>query len=638
MYNFTRKQYVGVFSKIYLRFWEKDTEDINKVKRIKFNKQIHDILNVRVNQKVNTMVVYEDGTTESLDSALESRAEGKKESSKDEIKALENPQLTNEIFSFVRKSGNERHFCYTTIDPESLKSHSNAVKTFKLDRYGQDVKLMGNTVIRGKSVNSDPSLITIWSDKRLFKATLSPSDNFPTIGVFHAIVESINANNKISVTPISEDCVAIYASKHGDDGSFVILYNIKYKIVQSKVPFKVYLSNFKLWSIHKNIFLAMGDQLSVIPHRISADKLSSMVGSQCDSDVHTMVEKEMINEDLHYAENLEFDDDQTPVVDMEMSRNGGNIRKHNKAVTIFSADEVNEQLNEMYHEELVVDLVRMDEQPEESVEAKLLSNVDETFPLLSENFEVLCRELEKFGCSEIEITNKVIPVLLKTNRTEDVGQLLKRYNHVSEQMLIRIIQYLLSCADEDEESMEVDALKNGDEEIEFDRSKLCKDKKFKNVNVLLSTKQSERRDVLSIVLCSSFDSQSILKYLRKEVTLLEMVALMDHLYKILNTSSLDDPYDMRGNLVEGNDFDLDTKLFEWFRLLLDSHYQQILLSHDSELHNKLALWLELVDNHIRILTEMSEMRQMLEKLAKSKPINLSKKCNQWYSIEQLRLY
>lgn len=440
------------------------------------------------------------------------------------------------------------------------------------------------------------------------------------------------------MTPISEDCVAIYASKHGDDGSFVILYNIKYKIVQSKVPFKVYLSNFKLWSIHKNIFLAMGDQLSVIPHRISADKLSSMVGSQCDSDVHTMVEKEMINEDLHYAENLEFDDDQTPVVDMEMSRNGGNIRKHNKAVTIFSADEVNEQLNEMYHEELVVDLVRMDEQPEESVEAKLLSNVDETFPLLSENFEVLCRELEKFGCSEIEITNKVIPVLLKTNRTEDVGQLLKRYNHVSEQMLIRIIQYLLSCADEDEESMEVDALKNGDDKIEFDRSKLCKDKKFKNVNVLLSTKQSERRDVLSIVLCSSFDSQSILKYLRKEVTLLEMVALMDHLYKILNTSSLDDPYDMRGNLVEGNDFDLDTKLFEWFRLLLDSHYQQILLSHDSELHNKLALWLELVDNHIRILTEMSEMRQMLEKLAKSKPINLSKKCNQWYSIEQLRLY
>lgn len=625
-----------------MRFWEKDTEDINKVKRIKFHKPIHDILNVKVSREVNTMVVYEDGTTESLDSALESRAEGKKETDRDDVKAttIENPQLTNEIFSFVKKSGNEKHFCYTTIDPVTLKSHDGALKTFKLERSGQDVRLMGYTVTRGKSINSDPSLISIWSDKRLFKATLSPSDNLPTIGALHAIVDSINANNHLSMTPISEDCVAIYASKHGDDGSFVILYNIKYKIVQSKVPFKVYLSNFKLWSVNKNIFLAMGEQLSVIPYRISADKLSSMVGSQCESDVHAMVEKEMINEDLHYEENLEFDDDQTPIEDMEMRWRNASQRRVNlsKATPVVSADEVSEQLNEMYHEELIVDIVRMEDQPEGTIQSKLLSNVDETFPVLSENFEVLCLELEKFGCSEIEITNKVIPVLLKTNRTEDVGLLLKRYNHVSEQMLIRIIKYLLSCQSKDEITMELDAPNNSDDESEFDKSKLCKEKKFKNVNVFLSTAQSERRDVLSIVLCSSFDSQTILKYLRKEITLIEMVALMNHLYNILNTSSLDDPYDMRGNLVEGNEFDLDTKLFEWFKLLLDSHYQQILLSHDSNLHKKLELWLQLVDNHIRILTEMSEMRQMLAKLAKSKPINLSKKCDQWYSIEQLRLY
>jgi hypothetical protein len=586
---------------------------------------------------MKTMVVYEDGTTESLDSALEARAEGKKA---DDAKtsAIENPQVVNEIFCFVRKIGNEKHFCYTTIDSATLKSHHSALKTFKLERSGQEVKLMGYTVIRGKSLNSDPSLITIWSDKRLFKATLSPLEGFPTIGALHAIVDSINASNRLSMTPISEDCVAIYASKHGDDGSFVILYNIKYKIVQSKVPFKVYLSNFKLWSINKNIFLAMGEQLSVIPYRISADKLSSMVGSQCDSDVQAMVEKEMINEDLHYEENLELDDDQTPIDNMEVNLRGGKKRRPNlpKGIPIVSADEVSEQLNEMYHEELIVDIVRMDDQPEGTVQSKLLSNVDETFPVLSENFEMLCLDLEKYGCSEIEVTNKVIPVLLKTNRTEDIGLLLKRYNHVSEQMLIRIIKYLLSCQNEDESTMEEDAT-NGDES-EFDKSKLCKEKKFKNVNVFLSTAQNEHRDVLSIVLCSSFDSQTILKYLRKEITVLEMKALMDHIYKILKTSSLDDVYDMRGNLVEGNDFDLDTKLFEWFKLLLDSHYQQILLSHDSKLHKKLEQWLQLVDDHIRILTEMSEMRQMLAKLAKSKPINLSKKCNQWYSIEQLRLY
>jgi hypothetical protein len=113
---------------------------------------------------------------------------------------------------------------------------------------------------------------------------------------------------------------------------------------------------------------------------------------------------------------------------------------------------------------------------------------------------------------------------------------------------------------------------------------------------------------------------------------------MDYLYSILKTSSLDDAHDMRGNLVEGNDFDLDTKLFEWFKLLLDSHYQQILLSHNSELNEKLDNWLQLVDDHIRILTEMNEMRHVLKKLATNQSIHLTKKCNQWYQIEKLQIY
>ena len=585
------------------------------------------------------MVVYDDGTTESLDSALESRTDAKK-GNKESVKssAIENPQLTNGLFSFVRKIGNERQFCFTKIDPVSLISYDKSLKTIKLDRSAQNVKLMGYTVIPGKSANSDPSLITIWSDKRFFKAFLSTSEASPTIGHLHSIIDSINANNKLSITPINQDCVAIYASTQNDDGSFVILYNIKYKIIQSKVPFKVYLSNFKLWSVHKSIFLAMGEQLSVIPYRISADKLTNMVGSQCDSEIRTFVEKEMINEDGQYEDNLEFDDDQSSVEGMEMEWQDEPKKKFimSKAPPIVSADEVEDQLNQMYREELVVDIVRDDNLPEGMIQSKLLSNVDETFPMLSLNFEILCEDLEKYGCSEIEITNKVIPVLIKTNRTEDIGLLLKRYNHVSEQMLTKIIKYLLSCKHFDEEEMTIDEETTND--ADFDKSKLCKDKKFKNVNAFLSTAQSEHRDVLSIVLCSSFDSKTILKFLHKEITLVEMVTLMDHLYKILTTSSLNDPYDMRGNLVEGNDFDLDTKLFEWFQLLLDSHYQQILLSHDGELQRKLESWLRLVDNHIRILTEMSEMRQILAKLAKGKPIHLSKQCNNWYSIEQLTLY
>lgn len=602
------------------------------------HKPIHEITNVTVNQVKRSLVVFEDGTCESLESALESRIEGKQK--RDVVESsftISNVQLGNGIFSYVKEVRQEKHFCYSTFEESSLKSR-DVQQSFALQRIGQDARLMGCTVARGRFEGSNPSLITIWSDKRLFKQSLNPSESHAaSVGTLHSIVDSVDANSPLAVTPISEDCIAIYARKSTDDGSFVILYNIKYKVIQSKVPFKVYLSNFKLWSIEKNIFLAMGEQLSVIPYRISIDQLSNMVGSQCDTADHVMIEKEMIDEDE--AETIDFDTDQTSVEGMEFkveNQFDGFKRNQTPMLKAIGADEVNDHLEELYREELVVDLVRLDDQAGDTVSVKLLSNVDESFPILSENFETFCTEMEKFGCSEIEITNRIIPVLIKTNRIEDIGLLLKRYNHVSERMLIVIIKYLLSCPLEESKSTTISEA--NEDETEFDRNQLSKAKRFASNNVFLSSLRSDKRDVLSIVLCCSFDNATIIKFLREKITLDEVIQLMDHLYTILATSSLDDPYELKGNLVDGNNFDYDSKHFEWFTLLLDSHYQQILLSHDSNLCDKLDLWLKLVDNHIVILSQMNNIRSILTKLSTKKPIHMSKKCNQWYSLEKLQIY
>lgn len=602
------------------------------------HKPIHEITNVTVNQVKRSLVVFEDGTCESLESALESRIEGKQK--RDVVESsftISNVQLGNGIFSYVKEVRQEKHFCYSTFEDSSLKSRE-VQQSFALQRIGQDARLMGCTVTRGRFEGSNPSLITIWSDKRLFKQSLNPSESHAaSVGTLHSIVDSVDANSPLAVAPISEDCIAIYARKSTDDGSFVILYNIKYKVIQSKVPFKVYLSNFKLWSIEKNIFLALGEQLSVIPYRISIDQLSNMVGSQCDTADHVLIEKEMIDEDE--AETIDFDTDQTSVEGMEFkveNQFDGFKRNQTPMLKAIGADEVNDHLEELYREELVVDLVRLDDQAGDTVNVKLLSNVDESFPVLSENFETFCTEMEKFGCSEIEITNRIIPVLIKTNRIGDIGLLLKRYNHVSERMLIVIIKYLLSCPLETSNSTTIS--ETNENETEFDRNQLSKAKQFASNNVFLSSLRSDKRDVLSIVLCCSFDNATIIKFLREKITLDEVIQLMDHLYTILATSSLDDPYELKGNLVDGNNFDYDSKHFEWFTLLLDSHYQQILLSHDSNLCDKLDLWLKLVDNHIVILSQMNNIRPILTKLSTKKPIHMSKKCNQWYSLEKLQIY
>lgn len=595
------------------------------------------------------MVIYEDGQTECLDHALESRkvSVAKNLDVKKLKFSIEGAQMGNELFSFVKKVDSDKIFCYAPLDEATLKPIQKYNK-IRLIRPGQNVQLLSYTTIyNAKDISS--SLITIWSDKRIFKQNLTADKAEPTIGVLHSIIEVINVRNDIAMHAISENCLAIYAGKQNDDGSNIVLYNIKYKIVQSILPFKVYLGNFKLWSVNENLYLSMGQHLSVIPFVVSADKLSSMIGSQM-SNMEMTVEKEMINEDASLEDALEFDENQDTIVGMEFKPNDVLTKCKNKkkllsgAKNIADSDDFKDSLDEICRSDLIVELIKLGEQAEDSSSLKLLNNVDESFPLLSENFELYCMNLERYGCSEIEITNVVVPILMKANRSEDIGLLLKRYNHVSERMLVQIVKYLISCPSSLEMVVTAnDAKAREDMEVDNDKFILKKNysvagkNKFKNSNLLLSKHQSETRDVLSIVLCCAFDSGTILKYLNSYITLNEMIQIMDHLYDILTSDSFDS-YEMRGNLVEGCEFDLDKKLFEWFSLLLDSHYQQILLSKDDLIKKKMIMWRKLIDDHTRILSQMKDLRYTFLKIANKKPPQLSRKCSQWYTIEKLDLY
>lgn len=597
------------------------------------HKPIQEVLNVTIDSKKLILVVYEDGSCESLDSAMETRTREKSSNYQKPNFSMEKVQFTNGIMSFVKREGQNRFLNFCSVEPLSLKSQ--VAKIIKIERPGSNARLMDLSVVSSK--DHPPRLITFWSDRRLFDATLDTLSSYQSIGSVHSILSNIDTTKSLGIQTVTENCIAIYSSK--DDGACVALYNMKYKIVQSRVVFKVFFFNFKLWSIKSNIFLAMGEQLSMIPFRIGKDKLSDMIGSQRDAEVQSSVEREMLDEDPVFQNSLIFDDDQDDVEGMEMSLNVADEIKSFKfkpthGKNIASIEEVSDNINELRSKELYVDLVRDEEQPLDSASIKCLSNIDEKYPIMSENFEIICQEYEKVGCSEIEITDKIFPVLIAAKRTKDIGLLLKRYNHISEEMLVKILKYLLSCDEEEEMQIEEPKTFNGDE---FDENMICREKKFVSTNILLSTKQNEKRDVLCIALTSSFSSKTIFQYLQHEIDLEEAVKLIDCLYKFINCDIFDE-YDFRGNLVDGEDFDIDQKLFEWFTLLLDSHYQQILLSRDKKLLARLESWLELVNFHSQILSDMMDLRPTLVRLTKKKITTQRKTCNRWYKITKLPLY
>lgn len=634
IYDFERSQYVGVLSNTYVIFWDDETIDINSLKKIKFHNRINSIIHSPDNK---TVVVFEDGSCELLSSALDSR---KKKGNSSEVNfTIENPKITTDgIFCYVRKSKMETNFYYTLIDPDNNMKTFGDLFYFPISRK-DDVKLIGSTVITNQEGSS---FITIWSDKRVFSRPLSMTDNTSLIGDFHSTIDLISGKHEIAVTTISDKYIAIYACIESEEKSSLFIYNMTYKIIQSRSDFKVFIPYVKSWEAYNHIFISLGQNLKAVEYSLDMDKLSAMIGVQ-KGNTEGIVDCEMINEDFYYEEGLEFDEDQEPIKGMEFSPNN-RYWKHQKkhlsgAKAISSEEEVRSQLNEIYRGDMMIELKRSDEQPQGVIITKLLSNIDEDISNLSEGVEFYCADLEKHGFSEIEITDKIIPLLIKANRTEDIGLILKRYNHISERMLVLIIKYILKCPDDDNEGEKVEDTDSGISSISLKKEELATDKKFGNKNAFLSTKQSETRDVLSIALCCAFDSTTILSFIRNYISFTEMIQLMDHLYRILTVSVLNDNcYDMRGNLVEGDDFDIDTKLFEWFRLLLDSHYQQILLTRDKNLEEKLEKWLILIDTHIEILKDMNTLRPLLSKLARNKSLQLSKKCNQWYTIEKLKLY
>lgn len=620
-----------------MRLWDRETSDINKVKRIKFHKRIRDIIHTP--DKVS-VVIYEDGSCESLQSALDSRKEQKDLTLTTRDFVIENPSISSSgIFSYIKKIKEENIFCYSYLDNLDSYRQIGEIQTFPISRPGiLNVRLIGSTVVTS---NDESLFISVWSDKRIFSTALK-GQNDGSINKHLSLIDIVSGKKDAVVAPISDKCIVIYAASDEEESSSLLIYNLRYKVIQSRIPFKVFIPFTRFWVINNHIYLALGQYLKAIPFLVGEDKLSAMIGSQRES-AENAVDNEMINEDAFYENFLEFDIEQEPVEGgMEFVPNKM-FWKHQKkylsgAKAIASSDEVRSQLDELYRGDIIVELVKSNDLPNDVIMAKLLSNVDESAFMLSESVEYYCGELEKHGYSEIEITNKIVPVLIKAYRTEDIGLLLKRYSNISERMLVNIVKYIIQCPNDENDGKRSDEIMEVNDGVSLTKDDLCKEKKFRNKNAFLSTKQNDKRDVLTIALCSAFDSPTILPYIRNLISLPEMVQLMNHLYTILTAGLLNDPYDVRGNLVEGDDFDLDTKLFEWFRLLLDSHYQQILWSRDKELEEKLIQWLSLVDSHIGILSEMKNLRPVVSKIAQNKSLQLSKKCNQWYTIEKLKLY
>ncbi|CAD7081512.1 unnamed protein product [Hermetia illucens] len=584
VYDPKSEQYVGVFSQQFIRCWTEDEHDVNKKKKIRFQKPILDLLS---SDDEETIVLYADGSCEFLSSAIESR----KSKQQNENGATQTyPQISQaKIFTLANDSSTGRPL----DDP----------KQYKIDRHDRNLSLIGQAVVYGQN---NPFLFTLWSDRRVFTLPLhndTKEDDSP--GNFISMINLLNVDNPVSILGISKNCLAIYGSNSVQEGSSLLLYNTQFRVVNAKQFFKIYFNYSRLWVIGSNILLAMGHNLYVVPFRISKELLSEMIGSQVSNEVQGQVGKELIKEDDELEEALSFDHkkrhdspkhnnilNDTPGAD-------GKTRPY-QPYEIF-----NEKMNEILGRKARININAVAGDDEFRIDLRSHSN-DVAFK--TEELEVIAKSLEECGASEQEITEKILTVALKAQLVSDLVICIERYSNISEKLLAKVIKFAL----------------NGLSMNDF--ANLSNAEEQPNINPKLR--------LLNAALACSIDTSMILIAIKKELNFEGAMLLIQYLYYIMDNNN---------NVLEGRpelnlNFDEDVQTMQWFSIILNAFFQELGLSKSAQLVEMLTKLKELLQSYQHDMRDLQSVHALISNLIDGKISTKENKHCKWYSIEEVKLF
>lgn len=617
MYNHKTDKYVGVFANRYIRQWSADCKDINKIKKQKLAKNIHELISLQDN---DIIVVYTDGTCVSLQSALVktvlSLPSATEKSivdctaSKEQIINVQTFIHTNDtilVTYFVKHHQDNVDIVFQKMNTETLTTIG---KIQRLAIVRKNHSLAGYTV-------NEMNLITIWSDKRIFMQSLSTDENlqYEMPGNFISMLNVVHINQPLSIAGIGRIGIAIYGANTNQEGGSLIMFNAQFSIVHFKQFFKVYFKHSSIWTVNNYILLGFGDNLACISFTATKERLSNMIGTQRTFDTNLsfkMIDQDFINEEQQLEEMIEFDRERQMIAnrdknfmenklmndsidDDEMILKNDKRSKTQKSVESMEMFEKDlRKLHLINNDMIAVEIYRNKNMLDNVIQMKLCSNVN------AKNFtaiecEMLVDELEQYGASEIEITDTLIPLLINGNLTKELQICLRRYINISECMLIKSLAYLLDNINRNEQQF------------------------FTSINLCLSC---------------AFNESSILEPIRSNLTYSNVMILLTHIIECLQ--SVDEQFENRPSLY--GDSDEDTQLIKWFTVIIDANFQEFVLSKNADLLRKIAEWKSVIDEYLSVCKNVHNVTSKLYNLLDGKGNAIKGQSSKWYSIELVKLY
>lgn len=411
-------------------------------------------------------------------------------------------------------------------------------------------------------------------------------------GSYVAMFDCLRVDKQLTIVSVSKNYIAIYGGNTQQDGASLILYNTHYYFAQCKQHFKVNLDNCRLWVIGKYILMAVGQRLTCARFRISQEKLSDIIGSKASIEWNGDVNNDIINEECELEENVYFTNAVRGKFDVLMD----------PVSTMSTFEEVCDEpselfeqfktdLSSMYNHDIDIDILQ-DDSLAGFIRTKTMVHARDR-PYSYEEITSLVGVLEKYGKSEWEITECVIPFLIKAELPNELTICLRQYTNISEQMLAQSLKFFISMPE-------------SDEKLAF----------------------------INQVLACSFHKDLIKEHLRTNLNLDNAIYLLELIHRYLDA----DDIMLEESPQYGHDFDSDSALINWFTVILDAHYQQFLLARDSNLEDKVVKWKTLIESFISGIRDLKSLTAKLQSLVNEEMKPNDNTSSKWYSVEMVKLY
>lgn len=205
------------------------------------------------------------------------------------------------------------------------------------------------------------------------------------------------------------------------------------------------------------------------------------------------------------------------------------------------------------------------------------------------------KDLIKLGLTERSICHNAVPPLLEKDDFRVVYRILKQFKDIPETTLVAVLKYAINLVNPN----------NIDVTDAEEFSKLCSGEHSSKMEQIVHRAKFE---LLNYTLQISFSDALIIPPLRSGLSVDDTLFLMTYMAHVLVNSE------------KNLDTEYESKLFDWYILLMDAFYQQFLMTKDEKVTSVLQNSLNLVLDLIKQLHSVSEVLPLINKLLSGKMI------------------